>query len=168
MAVSSASTLQGIHAQIGSVSKKAVTSDFSAVIEGFGGSQYLLTKQAPWNVLTPGEPLEVSGPLGTFTYQAAQTKIAHSGAMTFVETVDGFVDNMLIALLLSGGTFEMTVYEGIPNRFTRAKRYRDCIFVADPVDRDWESRNQPLLVTGTLYCTYVGEDIAGNVESLDG
>jgi hypothetical protein len=167
MAVSNAGMLKGIHDDMAAIAAKAVSSDFTAVIKGFEQYQ-LLTNKAPWAVLTPGEPMEIPGPMGTASWQPSQVKTHMQGAMSFLETENGMVDNMLIALLASGGQFEMTLYEGTPDKFSRGKKYRKCTFVAEPLDRDWESRSQPMIVEGTLFFHYFGEDIDGNVESLSG
>ncbi len=167
MAVSNAGMLKGIHDDLSAMAAKAVSSDFVAVIKGY--EQYsLLTNKAPWAVITPGEPMEVPGPLGTATWQPSQAKTHMQGSMSFQETETGMVDNMLIALLASGGQFDMTLYEGTRSHFTRAKRYRKCTFVAEPLERDWESRSQPMIIEGTLFFHYVGEDLDGNTESLSG
>ncbi|MAK91984.1 MAG: hypothetical protein CMI13_12210 [Oleibacter sp.] len=167
MAVSSTNTLQNIHSQVGAMAKKAMNSDFTVVIAGYDQFQFL-TKQFPWAVLTPGEGVEVAAPMGTVEWQASQVHVNQQGAISLYETEDGMVDNMLVSMLVNGGTFDCVVYQGTPERFTKAKRYRKCFINAEPVDRDWENRTQPMMVTGTLFYHYYGEDLDGNVDTIDG
>jgi hypothetical protein len=167
MAVSNAGLLKDIHSKTGALAPKAIASDFMAVIKGFENHKFLI-RQIPWPVLATGEAMEVPGPLGLVEWQPTQAKTHQQGALVLMETVDGMVDNMLIALLLQGGTFEMTAYEGTDEVFTRAKRYHKCSLSAEPVDRDWESRQQPMQINGTLFYHYYGDDIDGNTETLNG
>jgi len=167
MAVSNLNALKSAHAAVGGMSKKAVTSDFSFVIKGFEQFRFLV-KQVPWAVLSHGEPMEIPCELGLVEWQPTQAKTHLQGAITMMETEDGMVDNMLISMLMQGGEFDAIVYEGTRDKFTRAKRYTKCHTVMEPADRDWESRQQPLLLSGTLYFHYIGDDIPGNVESLNG
>ena len=168
MAVSTGNTLKNIHNRVHDGAQVAVTSDFTAQIVGYEDATFKLVRQIPWAVLTTGEAMEVPGPMGTVHWQATQANGHQQGAVAFLETVTGSADALLVALLAEGGTFDMVVYEGTPERFTRAKRYKKCSLTAEPVDRDWESRQQPLQINGTLFYHYYGDDLEGNAESVNG
>ncbi|MGB0504532.1 MAG: hypothetical protein ACPGGD_10790, partial [Thalassolituus sp.] len=167
MAVSNAGLLKDIHSKNGALPPNSNVADFTAVIKGFENHK-LLIRQIPWPVLATGEAMEVPGPMGVVFWQPTQAKTNQQGAFVLMETVNGMVDNMLIALLLQGGTFDMIAYEGTDEVFTRAKRYHKCSLSAEPVDRDWESRQQPMQINGTLFYHYYGDDIDGNTERLSG
>lgn len=167
MAVSSTNTLQNIHSQIGAMAQKTMNSDFTVEIAGFPNIT-LLFKQAPWAVLTTGEAVEVALPMGLTGWMSSNVTYNQQGPFSMYETEDGMIDNFLLALLLEGGVFDCTVYNGTKDRFTRAKRYSGCRLNAETVDRDWENRTQPMMISGTMYFHYSGEDIAGNVDTIDG
>lgn len=167
MAVNSAETLSGIRNQQGAADPTALNSDFYLVIDGFE-SIAIRCNQAPWAVLTPGEPVEVPGPMGTKTQIPSQVNTAQSGAIAFTETTTGQIDNALIAMLLNGGTWNATIYEGDEDKNTRGKVYENCYINCEPIDRMWENRTSPLTVSGTLYYHYYGEIVEGNADTLDG
>lgn len=161
MTVSNAAYLKSFYDTTKALGAKVVSSDFTFEIEGFENN-YLLCKQAPWPELSPAGEIEVVSPLGATMWQAQQLKIAHQGPVSFMETVAGNIDKMLIDLISRGGTFNAKIYEGTPSKYLRAKRIVDCFMQLDNPDRDWENRSQILLFSGTLFFHYLGEDIAGN------
>ncbi len=167
MAVSTGSYLQTMHDATEATGRHAMNSDFAFEIVGHEGS-WLMTKQAPWAVLTAGEPAEAPMPMGGVTWVGTQAKTNQQGAIALHETETGAADDLLLKLLIAGGKFDAIIYEGTPDRFVRAKKYKGCYLVAEPVDRDWENRTQPMALTGTLFYNYFGEDIQGNVGSLIG
>jgi hypothetical protein len=167
MAVSTGSYLQGIHSAVEATGRRAMNSDFALEIVGFESS-WLLIKQAPWANLSSGEPVEVPMPMGGATWLGSQAKTNQQGAITLQETETGAADNLLFKLLMNGGKFDAYIYEGTPDRFVRRKQLRGCYLVTEPGDRDWENRSQALIVTGTLFYNYFGEDSQGNVGSLIG
>ncbi len=140
---------------------KAVSSDFALAIDGF--EQYwMLCKQAPWPELSTAGELAIPGPLGSETWDAQQLKINGQGAISFMETTAGSIDQMLVQLITTGGKFNAKIYEGTPEKFIRAKRITDCFIQMDSADRDWENRSQILMFSGTLFYHYFGEVIPGN------
>lgn len=161
MTVSNAAYLKSFYDTTKALGAKVVSSDFTFEIEGFENN-FLLCKQAPWPELSPAGEIEVASPLGATMWQAQQLKIAHQGPVSFMETVAGNIDKMLIDLISRGGTFNAKIYEGTPSKYLRAKRIVDCFMQLDNPDRDWENRSQILLFSGTLFFHYLGEDIAGN------
>ena len=140
---------------------KAVSSDFAFAIDGF--EQYwMLCKQAPWPELSPAGEIDVPGPLGSASWGQQQAKINGQGAISFMETTAGSIDQMLVQLITSGGFFNAKIYAGTPEKFIRAKRITDCFIQMDSADRDWENRSQNLIFSGTLFYHYFGEIIPGN------
>lgn len=161
MTVSTANYLKGFYDTTQSIGAKVVSSDFTFEIDGHE-STYLLFKQAPHPELSPAGEIEVPTPLGATMWQPQQIKVAHQGQVSLMETVAGTIDNMLVNLIVGGGTFNATIYEGTPQRFLRAKRVIDCFMQIDDPDRDWENRSQILIFSGTLFFHYFGEVIPGN------
>lgn len=161
MAINNAAFLKSLHDTARSQGEKAISSDFSLEIAGFEYN-WILTKQCPWAILSPGEGIEIPGPLGTMTGQPQQIKNYMQGPISFSETVAGSIDQMLVNLLASGGKFDAWVYEGTPQKFIRAKRYEQCWIVVDSPDRNWEDRTQVLTISGTLHFHYYNETKGGN------
>lgn len=165
MTVSTTSQLRQLSDSMDSIGERAINSDFTMVIPGF--EQYSpLIKQFPWPVLTPGEAIEVPGPLGSKDWLPSQVNTAFQGAITVSETVVGDAENLLAALLINKGRFKTAIlYEGTPDEFHRAKRIRNLILSIEPVDRDQENRSQLLTLTGTAYFKFLGgsDDIKGNI-----
>lgn len=161
MAVSTGALLKGFHDTAVAIGAKIISSDFTLEIAGFE-SMYLLTKQCPWPVLTPGEGIEIPTVLGAAMWQPGQAKFNQQGAITFGETVAGSVDNMLAKMLIGGGEFNAKIYEGTPTNYLRYKVIKKCFINCEPPDRDWENRTQPLLITGNIFFHYYGEVVEGN------
>jgi hypothetical protein len=162
MTVSAAEFLKGSYNAQRLLGDKAIASDAIMVIDGFEQLQ-LLTKQFPWPELSTVGEIEVPGPLGSASWQPGQLKTAQQGAISFMETVGGQVHNFCDAVNARGGRFQATVYEGTPERFYRGCKLVDCFVQLDNPDRDMESRQQILLVTGTLFFHYFGDKIPGNI-----
>ena len=167
MAVSTGSYLESFHQKSQAMGAKLVTSDFVLEIDGFEGN-YLLTKQFPLPVLSTGEPVEVASVLGTKYTEPGQVQFYKSGSVTFYETVAGSIDSMLKAIICKGGNFNAWVYHGTPSNFTWKRRIKNCEFVIDNPDTDWESATQALLVGGTIHFHYYGEEVKGGVPHLNG
>lgn len=161
MTLSNAAYLKQFHDTAKAQGAKAINSDFALEIEGFEYN-WILTKQCPWPVLATAGEIEVSGPLGSSGWEKQQLKTALQGAISFMETTAGNIDQMLLNLIVSGGSFNAKIYEGTPQKFLRAKRIENCFIQVDSSDRDWENRSQPLLISGTLFFEYFGEIIPGN------
>lgn len=161
MAVNNAAFLKSLHDAAAAQGQKAISSDFALAIDGFEFN-WILTKQCPWAILSPGDAIEIPGPVGSMTGQPQQTKIYLQGPISFTETVAGSIDQMLVNLLAAGGRFNAWVYEGTPEKFIRAKRYENCWIVVDGPDRNWEDRTQVLTISGTLHFHFYNETKAGN------
>lgn len=161
MTVSTAKYLKGFSDSTRALGRKAINSDFTIEIEGYEG-MYLLTKQCPWPLLTPGGEIEVPTPLGSTVWEAQQIKTAQQGAISFLETAAGDIDQMLVDIIKDGGYFNAKIYEGTPKKYLRVKRIEDCFIQLDPTDRDWENRSQPLTFAGTMFYHYYGEMTDGN------
>lgn len=162
MTVSAAEFLKGSYNAQRLLGDKAIASDAIMVIDGFEQLQ-LLTKQFPWPELSTFGEIEVPGPLGSASWQPAQLKIAQQGAISFMETVGGQVHDFCEKVAARGGRFQATVYEGTPERFHRGCKLVDAFVQLDNPDRDMESRQQVLLVTGTIFFHYFGDKIPGNI-----
>lgn len=141
---------------------KAVASDATLVPEGFE-SMALLIKQFPWPILTTQGEIEVPMPMGAAAWQPSQVKINQQGAIQIMETVAGQAHDFAEALCARGGRFQCSVYEGTPDRFYRGFKLVDAFIQLDNPDRDFESRQQILLISGTLFFHYFGDRISGNV-----
>lgn len=161
MTVSTPQYLKGFSESTRALGRKAINSDFTIEIEGYEG-MFLLTKQCPWPVLTTGGEIEVPTPLGSTVWEAQQVKTAQQGAISFMETAAGDIDQMLVDLIKDGGYFNAKIYEGTPKKYLRYKRIEDCFIQLDPVDRDWENRSQVLTFSGTMFYHYYGDVTEGN------
>src|SRR5258706_8740817 len=150
MTVSNTAYLKSFYDATRAAGAKVVSSDFAFEIEGFE-QNYLLCKQAPWPEISPAGEIEVVSPLGTKMWQPQQLEVAQQGQIALMETVAGSIDNMMLNLIVRGGTFNAKIYEGTPQKFLKAKRIVDCFMQLDAPDRDWENRAQPLIFNGTLF-----------------
>ena len=83
MAVNTGNTLKNIHNRVHDGAQVAVTSDFTAQIVGYEGATFKLVRQIPWAVLTPGEAMEVPGPMGTVHWQATQAPDTNKALLRF-------------------------------------------------------------------------------------
>lgn len=170
MTVSTAAYMKELYDATTNLGTKVISSDFTLEIAGFEDT-YLLAKQCPWPELSPTGEIEVPLPLGATAWEPQQLKFAQQGQVSFYETVAGNIDQMMVDLILSGGsyrglkdTFDAWIYEGTPSKYLRRKRIVNCFIQMDPVDRDWENRSQPLIFAGTMFYHYFGESEAGNSE----
>ena len=164
MTVSNAAYLKTFYDQTRAKGAKAISSDFAFEIEGFEDF-YLLCKQAPWPELSPAGEIDVPIPLGASIWQPQQLKINQQGQITMMETVAGHIDQLMVNLITQGGMFNAKIYEGVPNKFIRAKRIIDCFIQMENPDRDWENRSQVLTFSGTIFFHYFGEVIPGNTKN---
>lgn len=161
MTTSNANYLKSFYDATKALGKKVVNSDFSLEIEGFE-QNYLLAKQCPWPDVSVAGEIEVPSPLGATLFEPQQLKVAKQGQVSFMETVAGSVDQMLVDIIAKGGTFNAWIYEGTPTKYLRRKRIVDCFIQVDDPDRDWENRSQVLMFSGTMFFHYFGETESGN------
>lgn len=147
--------LKTLYASTVALGDKVISSDATMEIEGHE-VLYLLIKQFPWPELSPGGEIEVPGPLGMASWQPQQLKTHQQGQITFMETEAGHIDELMTSLLASGGRFNAKVYEGTPDDYKRVLQIRNCFVQLDPPDRDFENRGQILLVAGTIFYHYFG------------
>lgn len=161
MAVSTGKYLKGIYDSTKVLGAKVISSDFTLSIDGYEAS-WLKCKQAPWPELSPQGEIEIASPLGAALFQPQQVKVNQQGQVTFYEDVAGSIDQMLVDILVSGGTFNARIYEGTPEHYLRYKVITDCFLQLDAPDRDWENRSQPLTFSGTMFYHYFGETVEGN------
>ncbi|MGZ8220069.1 MAG: hypothetical protein ACXWT0_00325 [Methylobacter sp.] len=161
MTLSNAAYLKQFHDTAKAQGAKKISSDFAFEIEGFEHN-WILTKQCPWPELSTAGEIEVSGPLGSATWEKQQLKTNQQGAISFMETTAGSIDQMLVNLIAQGGHFNAKIYEGTPTKYLTSKLITDCFIQLDNADRDWENRSQILIFSGTLFFHYYGENIAGN------
>lgn len=162
MTVSAADVLKGYYNAAKALGDKAVSSDAYFEIEGHEGIA-LLTKQFPWPVLSPGGEIEIATAMGAAMWQPQQLKVHQQGQLAFVETRTGMIQKFMNEVNANGARFDAIVYEGTPDKFTRAVKIKDCFFQADNPDRDWENRSQVVMINGTLFFHFFGETIPGNV-----
>lgn len=157
MTVSTGSTVKALFSAARAQGEKAINSD--AYLEVVGNEALgMLCKQFPWPILTTAGEIEVPMPMGTASWQAQNLKPNQQGGITFMETVDGQVGQFIKAINEQGGYFDAVVYEGTPDKHTRKEKLYSCFLQCDPVDRDWENRGQIVLITGTLFYHYFGDE----------
>lgn len=128
---------------------------------GFGGI-YLLVKQFPHPKIAGGREIEVPFAGGGMYFDQGPVNTNFQGGITFLETTAGSVQRYAKEVLKAGGYFDARIYEGTPGRHTRSYRLERCFFNLDPSDRDWENRQQVLMLTGTLFGNYFGDEREGN------
>lgn len=162
MTVSSAEVLKGFFNTQQSLGNKSVNSDAFLEIEGHEDMGFL-TKQFPWPTLGVTDVIEVPGPLGSNSAQPQQAKTLQQGPITLSETSKNRIMRFMEDVLRGGGRFNAIAYEGVPDAFYVGYRLRNCIFVPDTPDRDWENRSQLTLISGTLHFHYFGEKLPGNI-----
>ena len=161
MTVSNSSYLKTFYDATKAIGQKVVNSDFTFEIEGFE-QNYLLAKQCPWPDTSVAGEIEVPSPLGATLFEPQQIKVAKQGQVTFMETVAGSIDTMMVDIIARGGTFNAWIYEGTPTKYLRRKRIIDAFIQIDDPDRDWENRSQVLMFSGTMFYHYFGETENGN------
>lgn len=134
---------------------KVISSDAFFEIEGHE-ELGLLIKQFPWPELSSAGEIEVPMPMGAARWQPQQLKVNQQGQVTFMETQAGHVQAFMEDILITGGRFNAKVYEGTPDSYTRVCQIRDCFFQLDNPDRDFENRSAIMLISGSLYFHYFG------------
>ena len=112
--------------------RKAISSDFSAVING-QEALWILTKQIPWAFQGSAGEIEVPMPLGLAQWERQNNKINKQGTITFFETTDHKIEQGMREILANGGInsgwFDMKVFHGVPNKHIGGKEYKDCLGV---------------------------------------
>jgi hypothetical protein len=161
MTISSAAVLGGFYNATKALGTKSINSDAWFEIEG-NADLALLTKQFPWPTIGSMGEIEVALPSGGKTWMGQQVNTAQQGPITFTETKGGRVMKFMKDIVAAGGEFNSTVYEGTPDKFTRAYKLVGCLFVPDASDRDWENRSQLTLINGTLFYNWFGSELQGN------
>lgn len=125
-------------------------------------SIYLLVKQFPHPKVSGGPEIQVPYAGGGQYFEQGPIDTSFQGGITFLETVAGSVSRFAKEVLRQGGYFDARIYEGTPGRHTRSYKLERCFFKLDPSDRDWENKQQVLMLTGTLFGNYFGDDRPGN------
>ena len=163
MAVSRQRAINDIFRKTQAMGDHIISSDAEFVIEGYEDSA-LLAKNFPMPVLSAGDGIEVPMPMGVMGWQASQVEVAQQGAITFHETVYGHSVQLMRDLIRNGGTFNARVYEGTRESNLRSYGLVKCHIKLDPAERDWESKTQLMIYTGTLFYHYFGDmfDSDGN------
>lgn len=158
MTVATGAYMKGLFNATIAMGDKVVSSDAQLVIEGFEHTK-LLIKQFPWPELSPGGEIEVPMCNGGAYWQPQQIKTHQQGSITFMETTQGHVANFLEEVIKrNGAKFNATAYEGTEENYTRKCPIRQAFVQLDPPDRDMENRSQILLVTGTIFYNYFGNE----------
>lgn len=154
--VKTAAYLKGIFNSTAALGDKVVSSDAFCEIEGFEQIG-LLIKQFPWPELSPGGEIEVPMPNGSARWQPQQLRTHQQGPVTFMETQAGHVQAFMEQVIFnSGARFNAKIYEGTPEDYSRVCKIRDCFIQLDNPDRDWENRGQIMMIAGTLFFHYFG------------
>lgn len=134
-----------------------------ATFEPLGfGPIFLLVKAFPHPKISGGMEIEVPTAGGGMYLDQGPVKTSFSGGIQFLETVAGSVQRFAKDVIRNGGFFDARIYEGTPQRHTRKYKLERCFFILDPSDRDWENRQQVLMLTGTLHGNYFGDERLGN------
>lgn len=162
MTVSTPAHLKQAYGLSRALGDKSVSSDAMFVPKGFEHIR-LLCKQFPWPILSIAGEIEVAAPNGSKSWQPQQLDTAKQGQITFYETARGDMEKFITDILDLGGKFDADVYEGTMERHSRGVQIKDCFFVFDSPDRDWENRSQVTTISGTLFYHYFGDKIPGNI-----
>lgn len=150
------SYLKGLFNATAALGDKVIASDAYFEIEGWE-ELGLLVKQFPWPTLSPGGEIEVPMPMGGARWQPQQLKTHQQGQVTFMETQAGHIQTFMEEIIFQqGARFNAKVYEGTPDNYVRVCKIRDCFVQLDNPDRDWESRTQIMMMSGTLFFSYFG------------
>lgn len=148
--------LKGLFNSTAAMGDPIISSDAYMEIEGFEANGMLI-KQFPWPELSPMGEIEQPMPMGAMRRIPAQINTAQQGAITFIETQAGHVKAMFDELIAQGARFNAKVYEGTPDNYLRVHSIRDCFVQLDNPDRDFENRQQILLISGTIFFNYFGD-----------
>jgi hypothetical protein len=163
MSVKSAAYLKSLYGNTRALGDKAISSDATFEIVGYE-NLFLLAKQFPQPELSPAGEIEIPMPWGGSMWQPQQLKVNQQGSVTFMETVNGTVENFMKSIVANGGKFDAWVYQGTPDKFSRKHKLLDCFFQADNPDRDMENKSQILMISGTLFFHYFGDTEQGNYD----
>lgn len=155
--ISTGAYQKSLHASSAALGAKIVSSDATLIIEGFEGL-FHLTMEFPSPFLSPGDAIEVPGPLGTMTWQPSQVKTAQQSSISFLETVGGHTLSMFESMIGNGGTFNAKVYEGTPDNYLRVARLYNCMITIDPTTRTAEGRSELIRYSGTMSYLYFGSE----------
>lgn len=158
MSVNSPEYLKELFDQQMALGDKAISSDFTVVLDGFENLM-ILFKQFPTPVLSSQGEIEVPGPMGTKVWQMQQVATALQGPVAMFETKRQDFRKMQRQLISKGGVIASgRVYEGTPQNNTGSYRIKNIGFVWDTLDRDVENRTQVVTPTGTVFYHFHDED----------
>lgn len=152
-----------------SIGTDATNSDATLVIIG-RENLHVKIKSFPDPTSLPAEPIVVPLPLGNETNKPGQAKTSFSGSASFVETEDRVIERTFTEIKFeTGGYFDAWLYHGTPDKFVNRKKLRNCFFaMGAPVQRDFQSNTEILLLEGDITGNYFGEIEEGNVKTLMG
>lgn len=162
MTVSTVDYLKAQYAVSKALGERSLSSDAVLVIaDPFFASLSLLMKSFVWPVLSTAGEVEIWLPTGQKAWQQQQLETALQGQVVITETAAGHAYEALNAL--SRKRFDATIFEGQPDKFSRAVFIRDAFIKVDPAERDHESRSQVTQFSGTIFYHFFGEIIPGNI-----
>lgn len=169
MAVTSGAYLQQNYNLDQSIGPAATNSDATLVIIGYENI-YVKTKAFPDPVSLTAEPIVVPLPLGNETNKPGQAKTSFSGSATFVETEKRDIERIFNEIKVkTGGYFDAWLYQGTPDNYVNRKKLRNCFFsVSAPVQRDFQSNTEVLLLEGDITGNYFNEIEEGKASTLMG
>jgi hypothetical protein len=128
------------------------------------GSLYLLIKQFPHPKISGGTEIEVPFAGGGTMYDQSPIKTSFQGQVTFLETAAGTCQQFLKDVLKGpNGKFDARIYEGTPARHLTSYKVVDCFINMDASDRDWENKQQVLMLNGTIFGHFFGDTYPGNI-----
>lgn len=128
------------------------------------GSLYLLIKQFPHPKISGGPEIEVPYVGGGTMFTQAPIRTNFQGPITLMETESGAAEQFLKDVLKGTGKFDARIYEsGTPARHLRSYKVVDCFINLDTSDRDWENKQQVLMLNGTIFGHYFGDVYPGNI-----
>jgi len=133
-----------------------IASDAELVIAGMEDYS-LLFKSFPHPIISGGDGIERPLPLGLTKWNKSQVEIHQQGAINMFENTLGHASEAMQKLISNGGSFNARVYEGVKESHLRSYQIRDAFIKLEPAERDWESKTQTLLITGTIFYHYFGE-----------
>lgn len=162
MTVSSAEFLKGFYNTTQSLGQKSNKFDAVLVIEGYDNLR-LLTKQFPWPRIGPSGVIAFPGSMGMVSVEPQKIETHQQGLITFQEPIDGAAHKFMHSVVVRGGKFQATVYQGAPEAFYRGNKIVDAFFVPDQPAHNFENKSVHTLITGTLVYHFFNESLPGNI-----
>lgn len=162
MALNPASYHQANMRQALSLGDNLISADATFVPQGFESARFVV-KQFPDPKVSGGTEIEVAHAGGGSIYRQAPFDAKFTGGFMMYENVAGTAQRFVEDVMARGGYFDARIYEGTPERNYSSKLVVQCFVRLDPTDRDWENRQQVVMISGTIFGHYYGQTFRGNI-----